>query len=372
MIRESALLGALLGLVSAATFAFNNAAVRRGVLSGSVAQAMAITVPVGLPIFLIAAVLLGGFAPLGEFSLPTWIWLAIAGVQHFLLGRYCNYRATKAMGAVLTGPVQQSGLIFTLAIAVVVLGEMVTPLRVIGIILVVAGPAMSLSHGMKKRRAQRRGAESRRAEAPAHGAAAGEPSPQGAGNDETVLKVAANARESTRPAFQPNYLEGYIYAVISAAAQGTSPIIVRYALESRGLAASVAGGLISYGAATVAFCLILLWPGQLRHVVSINREAVKWFTISGLFVGLSQMFRYMALALAPVSVVTPIQRLSLLFRIYFAKLLSRDHEVLEGRVILGTIVSLIGTLALSVSTEAVLDLVPLPDIVVEVARWHWP
>jgi uncharacterized protein len=44
-------LGGLLALLSAATFAFNNASLRRGVLSGSVAHAMAISVPIGVPIF---------------------------------------------------------------------------------------------------------------------------------------------------------------------------------------------------------------------------------------------------------------------------------------------------------------------------------
>ena len=41
------MLGGFIALLSAATFAFNNASMRRGVLTGSVLQAMAITVPIG-------------------------------------------------------------------------------------------------------------------------------------------------------------------------------------------------------------------------------------------------------------------------------------------------------------------------------------
>ena len=55
--------------------------------------------------------------------------------------------------------------------------------------------------------------------------------------------------------------------------------------------------------------------------------------VSGIAVGISQMFRYMALAVAPVSVVTPIQRLSLVFRIYFGARLNPHHEVFGDRVI---------------------------------------
>jgi uncharacterized membrane protein len=87
---------------------------------------------------------------------------------------------------------------------------------------------------------------------------------------------------------------------------------------------------------------------------------------------LSQMFRYMALSVAPVTVVTPIQRLSILFRIYCGKMLNPDHEVFGGKIILGTIVSLFGTLALSISTDTLLSLVSLPDVIVAAARWQWP
>ncbi|MEY3553588.1 MAG: hypothetical protein RL735_1936, partial [Pseudomonadota bacterium] len=48
------ILGGFLALCAAATFAMNNAIARRGVLSGSVIQAMAISVPFGVPLFLIA------------------------------------------------------------------------------------------------------------------------------------------------------------------------------------------------------------------------------------------------------------------------------------------------------------------------------
>lgn len=330
-------LGGLLALLAAATFAFNNASVRRGVLSGTVSQAMAITVPIGVPIFLAAALMLGSLGMIARFPTTTLVWLALAGVMHFVWGRYCNYRATKAMGAILVGPVQQASLIFTLALAIIILGETLTPLRVIGIALVVLGPSIMLpgkKNGEKK-----------------------------AVNTEAAAKS---------PAFKPRYFEGYTFALLSSTGYGLSPILIRLGLENRDIPASVAGGLVSYTAATLAFALVLLWPGQLRHVTLTKPEAAKWFTISGVLVCLSQMFRYMALSVAPVSVVTPIQRLSILFRIYCAKLINPDHEVFSGTVITATVISLIGTLALSVSTDTVLSLVPLPDVIVAAAHWHWP
>jgi uncharacterized membrane protein len=100
--------------------------------------------------------------------------------------------------------------------------------------------------------------------------------------------------------------------------------------------------------------------------------AAKWFVVSGLFVCGAQMLRYMALAVAPVSVVTPIQRLSVVFRFYVAKIFNPHHEVFGGRVIIATIVSLIGALALSVSTDLVQSVLPLPGWAVSALNWRWP
>jgi uncharacterized membrane protein len=319
----------LLSLLSAATFALSNATARRGVLTGSVAQAMAISVPIGVPIFFAAALAFGAIGTLAGFSLNAILLLAVAGVLHFVWGRYCNFRATKAIGSNLVAPVQQYSLFFTLALAIWILGEALTPLRVIGIALVFLGPM--ITHGED---------------------------------------TSGNASKPN--AWKPNFAEGYLFAVLSATGYGTSPILIRVALETRDLGASLTGGLISYVAATLAFALFLFRPGQLRHALSVDRESAKWFTISGAMVCVSQMFRYMALAVAPVSVVTPIQRLSIVFRIYFSLALNREHEVFGGKVMLGTIVSLLGALALSVSTDLVLAHVPLPEWVVTVAKWQWP
>jgi uncharacterized membrane protein len=116
----------------------------------------------------------------------------------------------------------------------------------------------------------------------------------------------------------------------------------------------------------------MLWPGQLRHALAVDRETLKWFTLAGVLVCLSQMFRYMALSVAPVTVVQPIQRMSVLFRFLFGWVLNREHEIFDNRIYVGAALSLIGALALSISTDVVLAHVPLPDWAVALARWQWP
>ena len=341
------MLGGLLALVAAVTFAFNNASVRRGVITGSIAQAMAITVPIGLPLFVLAALLAGSLGAVLEFSLPAAAALAAAGIVHFVFGRYCNFRATRAIGANLVGPFQQTSLIITLVLAVLVLHEALTPLRIIGIVLVVLGPMLTM----------RGDAETSK-----------EP-PRATDQAETAVEKA----DPGSPAkFEPRYAEGVVFGLLSAVGYGTSPILVRYGLSSPDVGLGLAGGVISYAAATLVMLPLLFWPGWLRHVTAVEREPAKWFTISGFMVCVSQMFLYMAFALAPVSVASPIQRVSMVFRLYFGYLLNPHHEVFGGKVYLGTAVSLVGALALSLSTEVVLTHLSLPDWAVAIARWHWP
>jgi uncharacterized membrane protein len=103
-----------------------------------------------------------------------------------------------------------------------------------------------------------------------------------------------------------------------------------------------------------------------------DREAAKWFTFSGFLVFFSQMFLYMAMSVAPVTVVSPINRLSILFRLFFSRLLNPQHEVFGGGVVLATVVSLAGAVLLSLSTDLVQSVLPLPEGVVTLLNWRWP
>jgi drug/metabolite transporter (DMT)-like permease len=137
-------LGGFLALCSAASFAFNNASVRRAVLTGSIAQGMAITVPIGVPLFFIAALVTGNLAAVLGFSPTALAALSAAGILHFVWGRYCNYRATRAIGTNLVAPIQQFNLLVTLVLAIWLLGEYLTPLKILGIALILLGPTFTV------------------------------------------------------------------------------------------------------------------------------------------------------------------------------------------------------------------------------------
>jgi drug/metabolite transporter (DMT)-like permease len=346
------MLGALYAVLAAASFGFNNASARRGVLTGTAIQGMAISVPLGVPLFLIVALIGGQLGEFDKLDTQSIILLAAAGFMHFVWGRYCNMRSLAAVGSNIAGPVQQFQLLLSLTLAVALLGETLTPLKVLGILLVVSGPSFILhSRAAEKRRATRQNAVS------TVGAAA-------------VVEDDDGKQSDAKPAFKPRLVEGYTFAFLSAIGFGTSPVLVSAGLRESGL--SLLGGLISYIAATLVVAACLIVPRNLLQVRNMNRRALPWFTLSAVAVGVSQLFRYMALGIAPVTIVQPIQSLSLLFRMIFGFFINREHEAFDNYVIVGIILSFAGALALSISDQVVTQYVALPDWLAPIAAWRWP
>ena len=315
------LLGAVLAVLSAATFALTNATARRGVITGTPVQGMVISIPVGLLGFLIVAFLTGALEGMGRFTASAVASLSAAGLLHFVLGRYCNYRASQAAGVNLTAPVLQLNSVVTLILAVIALREPCTMLQVAGGVLMVAGSLLT-------QRASQPGASSK-----AHDV----------------------------PAFTPRVAAGFFFAAIAALMYGTTPIIVRQALQDAGPLSGVVGGSVAYGAATVAVAAGLLIPSLRRNVMRVTGENARWFVYSGIFVAAAQGFLYSALAVAPIMLVAPLLQLSLVFRFLFALLLNPHHEIFGALVVIGSIVSILGACAIAIDTQLIVHALAIPE-----------
>src|SRR5262249_6738197 len=176
-------------------------------------QGTALTIPIGVACFLPIAIVTGQIAHLDAFSPAAAGWMAGVGVLHFLLGRYCNYRANQEAGVNITAPVVQLQIVVTLALAVIILHERCSILQTLGAVVMLAGALVT--------QYQRPGSR--------------------------AASAAARAGDHPRnPAFVARYLPGYLFASLAALAYGTSPIMARFALESTGPGGGILGGLIAY------------------------------------------------------------------------------------------------------------------------------
>lgn len=339
-------MGVLYTLLAAASFGFSNASLRRGVLTGTVLQAVAVSMPIGFLVFVGAAWVSGELWRISEIPLAGAELLAAAGIVHFLVGRYCNYRSIAAIGANLSTPAQQATLIVSLSLALIFLGERLTPLKIFGIALLVVAPAMVF-------RAQvRRGRQGR------------------AGTRIAPLSAGAAAAPRAKPDFSGRMVEGYVFAFLSSLAYGTSPVLVRAGLEESHL--SLGGGAVSYGAAVIVVGFLWLVPGVRRDVNALEKRGVFWFVVQGFAVCVSQMFLYMALSLAPVTLVQPMMRFSPVFRTLFGWMLNRDHEDFSPGVMWAIAISLVGALALGLDTHFVIRMIGAPGWLARILAWTWP
>ncbi|HUC45092.1 MAG TPA: hypothetical protein VMR94_00955 [Hyphomicrobiaceae bacterium] len=85
-----------------------------------------------------------------------------------------------------------------------------------------------------------------------------------------------------------------------------------------------------------------------RNLMLLRRDNVPWFVYSGAFVAMAQGFLYSAVAVAPIMIVMPLLRSSLVFRLLLAAWLNPEHEIFGPSVIVGCAISLAGASAVAV------------------------
>jgi drug/metabolite transporter (DMT)-like permease len=346
--EESLLLGVLYAAVGAFSFALNNVAMRRGVVTGSVLQGMAITVPIGGLSFLVMTVAFGELGQLVAFPAVALAWLAGQGMVHFVFGRYCNYKSNQLMGVNLAAPVVQLQVPFAMMLAVATLHEIFTVLQVIGSVLMLGGSFVTQTrtgNGIKK------GSATLGAAAP-------------------IRTVTALQQAVPRSGFRPRIFSGYLFALGAAMCYGSSPLMARQAFLNAPGAGTAAAGCLAYAAATLLFSLILLKPGSWDDIRSMSSENLPWFLSSAVLVAISQAFVYASLAVAPLMVVTPILQLSLVFRLFLSQLINREYEVMNTAVLVGALTAVVGSILVSLDTDVLTKLLNLPPSLTDFLRYR--
>ena len=306
-------LGILFAVLGALSFSMNAVTIRRGVTRGAASQGLYLTVFSGTVLFVIAALIAGQLLQAGSVGGRDYAFMAASGVVHILGGRYCNYRAIGALGANRSQPVVGTSTLFSIAIAILWLNEGLDLMKGIGIVLVMIGPAMV---------APRRRSAPRAAPAGASGTA---------------------PKAEVKP-FTPKVMEGYFFGVAAAVLWGAGPVLMRAGVGSNGL--GVLGGTVAYGSAAALLLVTLLIPGQARGAITLDRNARGMFLIGGMSSWLANMFRFSALALAPVSIVIPLMRSAVLFTLLMNFVFNRHLESFEPKVLAGIAISTAGAILL--------------------------
>jgi drug/metabolite transporter (DMT)-like permease len=328
------LLGIVYAALGAFTFALNNVMMRRGVVTGSVMQGMALTVPFGGLTFLAIAAAFGEVRQLVMFPAVALAWLAGQGIVHFVFGRYCNYKSNQLMGVNLAAPVVQLQVPVAMLLAVLTLHETFTVLQALGSVLMLGGSFITQS------------------------------------NASSGGKTPARTTLATNPApvFRPHVFSGYIFALGAAVCYGASPLMAREGFLNAPGAGTAAGGCLAYAAATLFFSFFLFKRGAWGDIMGTSRENLSWFLAAAVLVAISQAFVYASLAAAPLMVVTPILQLSLVFRLMLSQSINRDHEIMNLAVVIGAFTAVLGSLLVSLDTDQLATWLNLPPALTDILR----
>lgn len=275
---------------------------RRGVLRvKDAALGGYISVFVAPPLFLLTAIALSDLRSIATFTGRGYLWLALAGIIHFVLGRSSNYWSLKYLGANMASIVVALSPVYTVLLGIFILGEHMTGNTALGCALIIIGPASLFW-------------------------------PEQRGTHE-------NTDHGNKPRLSK---KGIMASLLSGICYGITPLFIKLGLQQGGSA--LAGTLISYTTATLVLGTTMIHRGRREAVVHMERRALMWFALSGFFVALAQLFRYIALKLSPISIAGPLTATSPIFLLLLSFIVNRNVESFRFTVILGIILVVLGTI----------------------------
>ncbi len=293
------MLGLVCAVMSAVAFAANDTALRRGILFASVYKSIIITVPIGFPVFLLAITLTNSWSSFLALDLAQFLFFGSAGIIHFIFGRYFGYKTIESVGATQAGPIVQLGLLISVFFAYHLFDEEITNIHIIAIFLIILAPM--------------------------------------------IILLGHEGDKFTRSGIEMKYKAGLFWGLSCAICYGISPLLVKSGFSNYSLEITILAGFISYISAIFFLILMMTFTRvRIRDIIEMDKRALKWFIITGFMGSSAQLLRYIASRLIPISIVEPIHRTSVIFRVIFGFIINRNHEIINIRVLLGVALSIIG------------------------------
>jgi len=284
-------IGPFLALLAAMSFALNLVSVRRGIiLGGKSSTATAVSVFTGALLYLLILPITGDYKIIGSVSWSALGGLALAGIINFCLSRYLFFSCVKLIGANRSTTLTQTNIIFAAFFGVVFFAEKITLTLVLGSLGIMLGA--------------------------------------------TLVNL---VKEEGAYKFQSS---GALLAVIASFCGATSSLLVKSAMKE--VDSPYLATAISYGAAAMVWVIILAVNKQQRmDALTLNRQSLVMFMLTGVLAMTGHLFRYSALARSPVSVIQPLMGTVVLFTLFLSYLINRKIDVFNWRILTGTVMVII-------------------------------
>jgi len=292
-------IGLIFALVGGVVFAGSLVFVRRGVYwAGESFTSVLIQVFVGVPFFAVAVFITGEWGKLWSLSWQGFLLLGLAGIVHFVFGRFLSYTAVRLIGVNKVTPLLMTSPFYTLIFGFVFLSETLTITLILGVLCIFAGAIL--------------------------------------------VGVERKSVSGQKPRwFSGTEFRGILAALGGALCWGTSPVLIRPAVAEIGSPSAAA--FVSYMTATIILLFFLSGQRVRTQLVQLRPSgALIPLLIGAILVSVGHLLNYAALNYSPASIVTPLVSTSTLFVFLFSFLLNRHIEVFTGKVIIGMIATVAG------------------------------
>lgn len=294
------LIAVFLALGAAITNAMSQLCLRIGTTRGKTTDAVLIVMLTNITILL--PIVLVAYYPEYQISSVSVVSFIAAGILGTLLGRALMYTSIERIGASRTAPIVATQAIVATALGVILLDESLTAAHLVGILLTVTG----------------------------------------------VSVIAWEASQDSKQLPRRKLIAGLLIPFGAAVAYGTEPIYASYGFEAE--TPAPVGLVIKTVAATAGFLLYRRYRGTVLPSISLASNNTKWFVLAGITNTLFLLCYYLALELAPVSIVVPLHITSTLFVIVFSFLFMPRHlEQVTWKLTAASTVVVIGVIIITLS-----------------------
>ncbi|QLG29764.1 DMT family transporter (plasmid) [Halorarum halophilum] len=276
MVDLTTLVAVLVTLVAALGIAGQNLFVRKGTDGGRASDAVVVVIAVNVLVLLPSVAIL--YYPDYGLTPVSWLSFAAAGMVGTLLGRILSYTSIEKIGASRTAPIVAAWALVSTVFGVIFLDETLSPIHAVGIALVVAG----------------------------------------------IVVIAWETNHENPDGLSRRELSiGLLIPFAAAFAYGLEPIFAKFGF-AEGTPAPV-GLVVKTVAAILGLTLYLRLRNDLPGREVLRSNDMRWFVLAGLSNTLFLVGYYVALEIAPVSIVTPIIITNTLFVVVLSALFMPKH-----------------------------------------------
>ena len=231
----------------------------------------------------------GSAGNITALSAETWLFLVLSGLATGA-SWLCYFRALQTGDVNKVVPIDKSSTVLTIILAFIFLGEKVTLLKAVAVVLIGAG---------------------------------------------TVLMIEKKDVSETKPGKRG----WFIYAVLSAVFAAMTSILGKIGIDG---VESNLGTAIRTAVVLVMAWLIVFLKGKKRQLTNIPKSELGFICLSGLATGASWLCCYKALQDGLASVVVPIDKLSILVSVGFSAAVFKER--LSKKSAAGLLLIVVGTL----------------------------